>query len=242
LCSLDRDLEEPWYKINKIEFFQNFSSQEIESMISKFEFLNNESWNHVSINKIDFVLDSLNFLDHDISQLSTILNYSDFEKLVNRILAFNEFKVLNNFRFSDKSNYKKQTDQTRYEIDVIGLNRKVLILIDAKQWNRRDSFSAINKAANLQLQRVKALQKNPFILGDLIKKLNSKTTNIKNQLPLILIPIMVTLEESNLKLNHNKIPIVSIYKFNSFLRELSDNLLYFNILKIDKLSIQESIL
>ncbi|MFO7795730.1 MAG: hypothetical protein ACQERB_03150 [Promethearchaeati archaeon] len=242
MCTLERDLDEPWYKIDKIEFFQKYSSQEIDSIIMNFDFLHNESWNHVSINKIDFVLDSLNFLEHDISQLSMILNYSNFEKLVKRILAFNEFNVINNFRFSDKSNYKKQTDQHRYEIDVIGLNRKILILIDAKQWNRRDSFSAINKAANLQLQRARALKNNPLILGDLITTLIGKVNDIKNQLPLTFIPIMVTLEESNIKLNHNKVPLVSIYKLNSFLQELNENLYYFNTIIIDKLSIQETIL
>jgi hypothetical protein len=238
LVHTDRELDKPWVKINKIEFFSNYTPEQIESIIMKFTFLTKESWNHIEIDKIEFILESLHFLDHDIAQLSKILNYSSFEKLVKRILALNEYSALNNFRFSDKSHFKQSTSQGRYEVDVVGLSRSNLLLIDAKQWNKRDPPSAINKAANLQYQRAEALKRNPDIVGDLMKQLSNRHSEIRKHLPLIVLPIMVTLEESNIRLNDNHIPVVSIYRLNSFLQELSDNLYYFNILKISKISLQ----
>jgi len=242
LVNIDRNLDKPWYKIDKIDFFENYTKNQIDSMIMQFKFLHKESWNHVEIDKTQFILESLEYLEHDISELSLILDYNGFEKLVKKILAINEYIVFKNYRFSDKSDFKRETSQTRYEIDVVGLNRNFLLLIDAKQWNRRDSFSAINKAANLQLRRAKALSKNPYILGNLLKELNRKKEEIKKYLPLKILSLMVTLEESSIKLSNKKIPLVSIYRFNSFLRELSDNSFYFNIIEVDKISVQETLI
>jgi hypothetical protein len=238
LVHIDRELDKPWVKIKSIEFFDNYSPEQIESIIIKFNFLTKESWNHIEINKIEFILESLQFLHYDIAQLSKILNYSGFEQLIKQILALNGYSALNNFRFSDKSSFKQKTSQGRYEVDVVGLNNSHLLLIDAKQWNKRDPYSAINKAANLQLRRAEALKRNPDIVGDLLKQLSGRYLKIRKCLPLKVIPIMVTLEESTIKLNNNHIPVVPIYRLNSFIQELSDNLYYFKILRIGKISLQ----
>ena len=71
-----------------------------------------------------------------------------------------------NFRFSDNSSLKYETSQKRYEIDVIGIYQNYILIIDAKQWKRKDSYGAMNKAANLQYQRVIALKKNPETFAD----------------------------------------------------------------------------
>ena len=79
--------------------------------------------------------------------------------LVEEILSRNNYITIKNFRFSDKSNFKSKTSQKRYEIDIIGIYLKYILLIDAKQWRRKDSFSSINKAADLQFRRAIALKK-----------------------------------------------------------------------------------
>ena len=53
---------------------------------------------------------------------------------------------------------------------------------------------------------------------------------------------MVTLEENWIKISENFVPLVSIYRFNSFLQELRKNLSYFRTFKISKLSFQPVIL
>ncbi|MFX0005669.1 MAG: hypothetical protein ACFFAV_02960, partial [Candidatus Hermodarchaeota archaeon] len=177
----------------------------------------------------------------DIRTLSELIDYNAFEGLISEILCKNNYKTIKNFRFSDKSNFKSTTAQKKYEIDIIGIYSKYVLLIDAKQWKRKDSFSAINKAADLQYRRALALKKNPEIFSNIIQKLIGINRNVKKRLPLLLIPMMVTLEDNSYKINSNQIPLVSIYELNSFLNELNKNLMYFRIVKIGKLSIQKTL-
>jgi len=85
----------------------------------------------------------------------------------------------------------------------------------------------MNKAANLQYQRVVALKKNPETISDLIQKLLGMRCNVRKRLPFTLIPLMVTLETNWIKINENSVPLVGIYNLNSFLEELKVNLEYF---------------
>ena len=197
---------------------------------------------YVVINKILFIMESINILKLDIKNISEILNYDGFEALVQEILSRNNYITKKNVRFSDKSNFKSQTSQKRYEIDIIGINLKYILLIDAKQWRRKDSFSSISKAADLQLRRAIALKKNPDTISDLIQKLLGMSCNVRKRLPFTLIPLMVTLETNWIKINDNSVPLVGIYNLNSFLRELQINLQYFKAVKVSKISSQKQLL
>ncbi|MFW9785680.1 MAG: hypothetical protein ACFFFB_25580, partial [Candidatus Heimdallarchaeota archaeon] len=64
----------------------------------------------------------------------------------------------------------------------------------------------------------------------------------KKRLPFILIPMMVTLEDSSIKINNNQIPIVSIYELNSFLQELYNNTIYFKTITINHIFVQKSLI
>ncbi|MBY9006244.1 MAG: hypothetical protein KGD63_05760 [Candidatus Lokiarchaeota archaeon] len=239
LKSSKKELDEPWFLIKEIEYLINFNDFEIDCFLSSFDFIKKEQWNHISINKIQFILESLKILDYDVSKLSRFLSYQGFEQLIKEILKLEGYSVISNFRFSDKSYFKYETNQKRYEIDVIGLKNNFLLLIDAKQYNKRDSFSALNKAADLQYRRLIALKKNKEVLDSIISDLVKYPNKLKKKLPLKLIPIIITLEESSFKTSCDQIPLVSIYKIKSFLNELKDNLQFFNYIKINKISIQK---
>ncbi|MHA1343602.1 MAG: hypothetical protein ACTSQG_06430, partial [Promethearchaeota archaeon] len=58
--------------------------------------------------------------------------------------------------------------------------------------------------------------------------------NIKKILPFVLVPIIVTLEENGNRLNDNQIPLVSIYKLNSFLQEYEKYLSYYKTIIISR--------
>ncbi|MHA1471685.1 MAG: hypothetical protein ACTSQW_01150, partial [Promethearchaeota archaeon] len=103
------------------------------------------------------------------------------------------------------------------------------------------SFSAMNKAANLQFQRVKALKNNPEILSNLIQEILGLNYNYKKRLPFILIPIMVTIESNGIKINDDSVPLVAIVNLNSFLQELTENLPYFKTVSVEKISIQKQL-
>ena len=244
LKKFDPELSEVWCEPIDIDFLKDLEKQNRDELLSYFNFLTMKKGNYIDyvvIDKLNFIIQSLKYVQLDISSLSNLLDYNGFEALVKLILSENSYYTLKNYRFSDKSYLKFKTKQTKYEIDVIGINRNFILLIDCKQWKRKDSYSAMNKAANLQYRRAIALKNNPEILSDMIRSLVGIRKAQKLKLPLLLIPLMVTLESNWIKINDNSVPIVSIHRFNSFLNELQENLYYFNIVKVNKLQIQKQL-
>jgi len=239
------EVTELWFEFSDIDFFKAFDKYEILDFIERFEFITIQKGNYIPyvvIDKIAFITRCFNYVDLDINQLSNLLNYDGFEALIQEILSQNQFKTVKNYRFSDKSDLKYETSQKRYEIDVIGIYQNFILVIDAKQWKRKDSYSAMNKAANLQYQRVKALKKNPEILSNLIQEiLGLSYNNYKKRLPFTLIPLMVTVESNWIKINDNSVPLVAILNLNSFLQDLSVNLPYFKTVMVDKISVQKQL-
>ena len=239
------EVTELWFEFSDIDFFKTFEKYEIQDFISRFEFISIQQGNYapyIVVDKISFITRCLNYIDLDVNQLSYLLNYDGFEALIQEILSQNHYRTIKNYRFSDRSELKYETSQKRYEIDVIGIYQNFILVVDAKQWKRKDSYSAMNKAANLQFQRVKALKKNPEILSNMIQEiLGLNYNNYKKRMPFILIPLMVTVETNWIKINDNSVPLVAILNFNSFLQELSVNLQYFKTVMVEKISIQKQL-
>jgi hypothetical protein len=245
LRETDPEIIEVWWEISEIPFLNQFNNSELREFIANFDFISIQKGNYlyyVVINKILFIMNAIKALQLDIRKISEILNYNGFELLIQEILSKNNYITTKNFRFLDKSNFKSKTNQKRYEIDIIGIYLKYVLLIDAKQWKRRDSFSSLNKAANLQSQRAIALKKNPEIFSQLIQKLLGLKQNLQKRLPFILIPILVTYEDNSSKLNDNQIPLVAIYELNSFLHELQNNLHYFKVVQINKINVHKRLI
>ncbi len=244
LIDSTKDAIEIWCEMYDISFLKGFHELKLQEFVNNFEFISIKKGsynNYFAVNKILFIIEAIKILKLDIKNLSNLIDYNGFEYLIQEILMKNGYRTLKNYRFSDKSYFRKKTNQTKYEIDVIGLEQNYLLLIDAKQWKKRDIYSTINKAANLQYQRAQVLQKNPEILSNLMQSLIGQKINLKIRMPLIIIPLIVTFEENWIKISENFVPLVSIYRFNSFLQELRKNLSYFRTLKISKISLQKQI-
>ncbi|MFB5610187.1 MAG: restriction endonuclease [Nitrosopumilaceae archaeon] len=90
----------------------------------------------------------------------------------------------------------------RMEIDVVGIKIGVAVLIDCKHW-KRTSTSAIQTAVKKQIERT--------------KKYVSKTPGA------MAVPAIVTLYEEEISFV-DKVPIVPIQKFSSFVDEFYGNL------------------
>lgn len=88
------------------------------------------------------------------------------------------------------------------EIDVIGIKMGVAMLIDCKHW-KRTSTSSMQTAVKKQIERT--------------KKYVAQTQGA------IAIPVIVTLYEEKMSFI-NKVPIVPIQKFSSFVDEFYGNL------------------
>ncbi len=236
LQETDKNIIETWCEIPKITFLKNFNKFELIDFLGMFEFISVKKGNYiyyVVINKILFIIDSIKYLQYDIKDLSEILDYNGFETLIKEILSKSSYRSLTNFRFSDKSKSRSENSQKRYEIDVIGIYYKYILIIDAKQWKHRDTYSLLNKAATKQYHRILALKQNPGVFTKLITEILGEEPNLKKHLPFVLIPIIVTIEDNSIKLNDNQVPLVSIYELNAFLHELPNNLHYFKTIQIE---------
>ena len=79
-----------------------------------------------------------------IDEISSLLNWRDFESLVSEILESREFDTTKNLILT----------KPRMEIDVVGIKAGVAILIDCKHWKRL-SHSSLETAVNKQIERTK---------------------------------------------------------------------------------------
>jgi len=241
LGDTDKKVNEMWYEPSEIPFIKSMNKYELRDFLDNFNFIETKRGNYIdyiAIDKVSFVADAIQYLEIELKKLSELLDFNGFEALIQEILLRNDYSVIKNFRFSDKSNFKSETSQTRYEMDVIGIKGKYILIIDGKQWRRKDSFSSMNKAANLQFQRVIALKKNPEAFSDLIHKLLGFNVKIKRNLPFRLIPMIVSIEDNAIRINENQIPLVSISEFNTFLQEYFKYLDYYKTIEINRVSIQ----
>ena len=151
-------------------------------------------------------------LGADFQKICSFLSWQEFEEISAKTLEANDFEVKKRFRFV--SNTRK------WEIDVIGLYKPLLLCIDCKNWKYNWSKSSIKKAVQAQKDRVKALI---VILNDnKILKIMKITTWEK----VLLVPIILSLIPSSSKF-YKKTAVVPIFQFQNFLREL-----YVNIEKI----------
>jgi DNA-binding transcriptional MerR regulator len=99
----------------------------------------------------------------------------------------------------------------KMEIDVIGIRLGIAILIDCKHW-KQYSHSSLNNAVKKQIQRT--------------RQYVAKTPGS------IAVPVIVTLHHD--KINFiDKVPIVPIFQFSSFIDEFYGNLDQMNTIETD---------
>ncbi len=127
-----------------------------------------------------------------IEEVSTFLNWRDFEGIVAEILQSKDFNIIRNLVLK----------KPRMEIDVIGVNHGIALLIDCKHWKRL-SQSALREIVRKQIERVKHYV--------------AKTKDV------IAVPAIVTLYQEELSFI-DKVPIIPILQFSSFVDEFYGNL------------------
>lgn len=133
-------------------------------------------------------------LGSSIDEVSKALSWKDFEEFISTIMVYNSYIVHQNFRLK----------RPKIEIDVLAFKDRKGLAIDCKHWYRSIGLSTMSKIVDAQIKRVKK-----FLICDEAKKFNL----------LYVIPVIVTLYSEQV-LFVNKVPIVPINKFSSFLNEL----------------------
>lgn len=127
-----------------------------------------------------------------IEEVSTYVNWRDFEGIVAEILQSKNFSIIKNLVLT----------KPRMEIDVVGVNHGIALLIDCKHWKRL-SQSALRDIVKKQIIRVKHY----------VAKTHGS----------IAIPAVVTLYQEEVSFIE-KVPIIPILQFSSFVDEFYGNL------------------
>ena len=153
-------------------------------------------------------------LGADVEVISHLLCWQEFEEIAAFALKSNGYNVLNNVRFKHAGK--------RYEIDVVGCRKPLVICVDCKHWQKTIGASSLRKIVEAQIQRSKAFADslpNPKLNLDCTKWSNAK-----------FIPAIISLFPSPFKYYY-EVPVVSILQLQDFLNQLpvhTESLKYFS--------------
>ena len=153
-------------------------------------------------------------LGADVEQLSHLLCWQEFEEIAAFALQNYGYTALNNVRF-------KNTER-KFEIDVVGCKKPLVLCIDCKHWHHSISPSALRRIVEAQIERTKSFADslpNP--------KLNFECTQWDNAK---FFPIILALWPSAFKFYY-EVPIVPVFQLQDFLNQLpvyTESLKYFS--------------
>jgi len=111
-------------------------------------YLNNDCVEVDSTNRLKIALKA-GSLGADLQNLSDLLRWREFEEIAAIALKMNGYSVLNNVRFKH--------GKRRYEIDVIGCKKPLVVCVDCKRWQHAIGASALKKIVDSQTDRTRSL-------------------------------------------------------------------------------------
>lgn len=147
-------------------------------------------------NKLSIALIAIN-KGINVVDISSKLNWHDFELFSSELLKYHGYTVYTNFRLKNP----------KREIDIIGIKSQKALLIDCKHWKKK-SITGLKQIVEKQKNRSKLF----------IQKSNM---NVQNVFPIVL----TFLPNGNSFING--VPIISINKLNSFLLDFDNIYQYF---------------
>jgi hypothetical protein len=151
----------------------------------------------------------------DPERIARELRWQEFEAFADRVLRLNVFATLKHFVFKSLGR--------RFEIDVIGAKKPLLLCIDCKHWHHGWAASKVTRSAKNQLERV-------LFLSQLLRAGDARLPTAGWHFVRIL-PIVMTLADVSPRLIEG-VPIVSALRFTSFLSEINpwvDRLRFFDV-------------
>lgn len=152
-------------------------------------------------------------LGADLESVSSFLKWQEFENIAATALEMNGYVVSKNVRF----NYAGR----KWEMDVIGCKKPLVVCIDCKHWHRAMSPSSLRKIVEEQVQRT-------WAFAEALPKLSDKIEcTFWNYVKVV--PAVVSLTAGRFKFCNN-VPVVPILQLQDFLSQLpayADSLKHF---------------
>lgn len=132
-----------------------------------------------------------------IEEIIDGMDWREFEDICSKILEENGWKTRKNFRFRT---------ERRYEIDILAEKSGKVLLIDCKQWGRREGkASQLKISARKQLERMREWERINFF-----SRMGTKPS---------IIPIIITWLEEGIR-EEDGVWIIPVFKLNTFLLEI----------------------
>ncbi len=142
-------------------------------------------------------------LGADVERVSSVLEWQEFENMAAIALERNGYGVQRNLRFKHAGR--------KWEVDVVGCKKPVVMSIDCKHWHHGMSPSVLKKIAEEQRERTKALADslpNPAV------KIEFASWEI-----VILIPAVLSLTVGRSKLCDG-VPVVPMLQLQDFVSQV----------------------
>jgi Holliday junction resolvase-like predicted endonuclease len=142
-------------------------------------------------------------LGADVERISDFLRWQEFEDIAAIALERNGYVVAKNVRLKCAGR--------KWEIDIVGCKKPLVICIDCKRWRHGLSPSALKKTAEAQVERTRALSES---LPNISLKIEcAKWDKAK------LVPAILVLIPGSFKF-YDKVPIVPVLQLQDFLSQL----------------------
>lgn len=139
----------------------------------------------------------------DIETVSSFLQWKEFESITAVAFERNSYATAKNLRF-------KHAGQ-RWEIDIVGFKKPIVVCMDCKHWHRGISPSVAKRIVEEQVKRTSAFAEslpNPAVKSE-----------FASWSYIILIPVVLSLFGGRFKFYDN-VPIVSVLQLQDFLSQL----------------------
>jgi len=153
-------------------------------------------------------------LGADLESVAGHLQWKEFEDMAAVALERNGYKVAKNVRFKHAAH--------RWEIDVVGCRKPLVICVDCKHWHRGMSPSALKRIVEEQVERTSGLAGH---LPDPSIKIECASWNSAK-----FIPAVLSLVAGRFKF-YDDVPIVPVLQLQDFLNQLpayADSLKHFS--------------
>ena len=142
-------------------------------------------------------------LGADVERVSGFLSWQEFEDIAAIALEKNGYIAAKNVHFKH--------GERRWEIDVVGCKKPLVLCIDCKHWHHGMSPSALKKIVEAQEERTRALSESlPNISLEIECARWSKAK---------FVPAVLALIQSSFKF-YDKVPIVPVLQLQDFINQL----------------------
>lgn len=141
-------------------------------------------------------------LGADIERTCSFLSWQEFEKVAVIAFKLNGYYVKKNLRFKHKGQ--------RYEVDILGFKKPIILCVDCKQW-RRMCQSWIGRIVEKHVERTCAFAESITLFTDELELASWSTAKI--------VPVVLTLISGKFKF-YERVPVVPILQLQNFLSQV----------------------